>query len=129
MHVFGSVIGPECWSVCVCELAAFAWLDAVEREVRLSLDDYRGAELCSETEAQPRYSGLFVQQGCSPDVKQVDTVVAADYRQGVSKPALEDVVAGWELGWAAPVIGSVEEAELVVAVLETAAVAVAGIVQ
>lgn len=89
-----SVFGPERWFVCVCELAASAWLGAVETEGGLPLDDHRGAEACSGTEAQPQYWRLSVQQDVSPDVKQVG---AADSRQGVSKPALEEVVAGWEL--------------------------------
>lgn len=122
-----SVFGPECWFV--CELAASAWLGAAETEGRLPLDDYTGAVSCSEAEARPHYWGLSVQWDESPDVKQVDTVGAADSRRGVSKSALEEVVAGWELGWAVPVTGPVEEVELVAAVLEKASVAVAGIAQ
>ena len=53
VSVFGSVFGPECWSVCVCELAASAWPGAGEVEPHLPLDDYRGKESCSGIEDQP----------------------------------------------------------------------------
>lgn len=128
VSVFGSAFGPESWFVCVCELAASAWLGAVEIEARLPRDDYRGERSCSGTEARPHYWGLSVQWDGSPDVKQVDTVRAAGSRQGVSEPALEEMVAGWEWGWAVAVTGPVEEEEEA-AVLEKASVAVAGIAQ
>lgn len=127
VSVFGSVFGPECWFVCVCELAASAWLGAAVMEG--PLDDHRGARSCSGTEARPQYWGLYVQQDGLPDVKQMDTGGAADSHQGVRKPVLEEVVAGWELGWAVLVSVPVEEVELAVAVHEKASVAVAGIAQ
>jgi len=67
--VFGSVFGLDSWSVCVCELAASAWLGAVEMEGHLRLDDCRVAHSCSVTEAQPHYWGLTVKGAESPDVK------------------------------------------------------------
>lgn len=129
VSVFGSLFGPECWFVCVCELAVSAWLGAVEMEGRLPLDDCRGAGSCSETADLQHCWGLSVQKDGSPDVKQVGIVRATDSRHGASKPAVQEVVAEWELGWAVPVTGSVEELELVVAALEKASVAVAGTAQ
>lgn len=133
--VSGSVFGPECWFVCVCETAAFAWPGAAEKVVHLPLHDYRGAGSWSGTDAQPHYWGPSLQEDGLPDVMQVDTVGAADSHQRVSKPALEEVVAGWELGWAALETGplkaifAVKVVELVVAALEKASVAAAGIAQ
>lgn len=120
--VSGSVFGPEYWFVCECELEASAWLGAAETEGGLPLDDYRGAGSCAGTEAQAHYWRLSVQQHGSPDVKKV---WAADSHQGVSKPALEEVVAGWGLGWAVTVSVPVQGVEQGVAALEKASVAVA----
>lgn len=127
LSVFGCVLGPECRFACVCERAAHAWLGAAEMEGRLPLDGYNGARPCSGTAALQHYRGVSVQKDGSPDVKQVDTVRAADSR--LSKSALKEVVAGWESGWALPVSGPVEEVELAAAALEKASAAVAGIAQ
>lgn len=124
VSVSGCVFGPECWFVYVCVLAASALSGAAEKVARLPLHDYRGAGSWAGTDAQPHYWGLSVQEDGLPDVTQVDTVGAADSHQRVSKPAVEEVVAGWELGWAVLEFESVKATvavkvvELVVAVLE-----------
>ena len=70
-----------------------------------------------------------MQEDGSPGVKQVDTVSGADCPLGVSKTALQEVVAGWALQGAVPVTEPAEEVEQVVDALEKASAAVAGIAQ
>lgn len=63
---------------------------------------------CSGTDGRLQRGGPSGQRDGSPGVKQADIVQAGESRRWGSEPASQEVVAGWERGWAALVLWSVK---------------------